>query len=302
MRGQHSDARNALQQLGPRIGFEKLFDLGRGLIGFLIQKVNRSEIGIQGIAINRPEFKLIEKLPPGGTEQVAETMLNAQFVNQGVNAILEAWLPGEEGGLAVAETLFGDFNPGGKLPITFPRHVGQVPVFYNCKPSGSRSHWFTDYVSEKVSPLYPFGHGLSYTSFDYTGLVIDRAQAGAGGNVDVSFKISNCGAAAGDEVVQLYVHDEIAVSPRPVKELNGFARISLKPGETRRVTFHLPVDSLAFYDEELKLTLEPGRIEVMVGGSSEDIRLRGEFEIIGPRKILVKERVFVTPVQVELPA
>ncbi len=214
------------------------------------------------------------------------------------NAILEAWLPGEEGGAAIAGALFGETNPGGKLPITFPRHVGQVPVFYNYKPSGMRSNWFVDYVSEKVTPLYPFGHGLSYTEFAYSDLRIDRSCATGGESVAITFNISNCGALAGDEVVQLYACDEYASLPRPLKELKGYQRINLQPGQTRQVTFHLPVDQLAFYDQDLNLVLEPGKIEVLVGSSSEDIRLKGEFEIVGEKKIPVKQRVFVCPVEV----
>lgn len=220
------------------------------------------------------------------------------WLDEKANAILEAWLPGEEGGTAIAEVLFGDVNPGGKLPITFPRHVGQVPVFYSYKPSGMRSNWYVDYVSEKVAPLYPFGHGLSYTNFDYSDLSMDRAQATIDESLDITFKIMNCGAVTGDEVVQLYIRDVFAATPRPVKELKGYLRLSLEPGESRQVTFQLPVNQLAFYDEDLDLVLESGEIEVMLGSSSEDIRLRGKFEIVGDRKMPVQERVFTCPVSV----
>lgn len=211
------------------------------------------------------------------------------------NAILEAWLPGEEGGCAVADILFGDVNPGGKLPITFPRSVGQLPVYYNAKPAGTKSFWYTDYVTEKVSALYPFGHGLSYTSFEYGELSIDRQKATAGESVDISLAVKNSGKVAGEEVVQLYIHDEYACTPRPVKELKGYRRVMLKPGETKRITFRLPVDQLAFYDLDLNLILEPGKIQVMVGSSSEDIRLCGELEIVGEKRMAVRERVFVCP-------
>ncbi len=221
------------------------------------------------------------------------------WLDQHANAILEAWLPGEEGGRAIADILFGKANPGGKLPVTFPRHVGQVPVFYNHKPSGMNSNWYGDYVSEKVTPLYPFGHGLSFTRFEYSDLFMQREQATGGESVDVSLKVTNTGPVAGDEVVQLYVRDEFATSPRPVKELKGYARLTLQPGEARKVTFHLPVNQLAFYDDDLNLVLEPGRIQVMLGSSSEDIRLRGEFEITGAQKMPVKERVFVCPVEIQ---
>ena len=214
------------------------------------------------------------------------------------SAILEAWLPGEEGGAAVAEALFGDANPGGKLPISFPRHVGQVPLFYNQKPSGGKSNWHWNYVSVEAGPLYPFGHGLSYTSFEYEDFRIAAGKAEAGGTVDVSVRIRNSGKMAGDEVAQLYICDECGCVPRPVKELKGFTRLTLQPGETRRVTFHLPVNQLAFYDEEMKLVVEPGTIQVMMGASSQDIRCEGRFEIAGGQKTSVEKRVFECPVEI----
>jgi beta-glucosidase len=214
------------------------------------------------------------------------------------SAILEVWLPGEEGGAAVAATLFGDANPGGRLPISFPRHVGQVPIFYNQKPSGGKSNWYWNYVSVEAGPLYPFGHGLSYTSFEYGDFRIGSAQVGAGGVVDVSVSIRNSGSVAGDEVAQLYICDEYGCVPRPVKELKGFTRLKLQPGKTRRVTFHLPVNQLAFYDEEMNLVVEPGAVSVMVGSSSADIRCEGIFEISGGQKTPVRERVFECPVEI----
>ena len=220
------------------------------------------------------------------------------WLAENANAILEAWLPGEEGGPAVADILFGDENPGGKLPISFPRSVGQVPIFYNAKPSGMKSNWYVDYVAEKVTPLYAFGHGLSYTLFEYGELSIDQKQAKVGESVDISLKVRNVGKVMGDEVVQLYIRDEYASMPRPIKELKGYQRVNLMPNEEQTITFHLPVDQLAFYDADLKLCVEAGKINVMLGSSSEDIRLRGEFEITGSKKAFVKDRVFVCPVTV----
>jgi beta-glucosidase len=216
---------------------------------------------------------------------------------QKADAILEVWLPGEEGGGAVAQVLFGDVNPGGKLPITFPRHVGQLPVFYNQKPSGGKSNWYHDYVNGEVKPLFPFGHGLSYTTFEYKDLKISKEGFKQGNTIDISVKIINTGRVLGDEVVQLYICDEYASIPRPIKELKGFIRLTLQPGETRCVTFHLPVDQLAFYDDKLDLVLESGRVNVMIGSSSEDIRLRGSFDIVGSKKTQVGDRIFVCPVE-----
>jgi beta-glucosidase len=214
------------------------------------------------------------------------------------NAILEAWLPGEEGGAAIADVLFGDVNPGGKLPITFPRAVGQVPLFYYSKPSGKGSNWYKDYVSELAAPLYPFGHGLSYTDFQFEDLQISRGEATIGETVDISLTVINTGSVPGDEVVQLYMRDEYASVPRPAKELKGFTRLALLPGESKSITFHLPVNQLAFYDNDLDLVLEAGKIILMLGSSSEDIRLTGEFMITGANKMPLEERVFFCPVEV----
>jgi beta-glucosidase len=226
------------------------------------------------------------------------------WLDERANAILEAWLPGEEGGAAVADVLFGDVNPGGKLPVTFPRHVGQLPIFYNHKPSGMKSHWYGDYVSEKAAPLYPFGHGLSYTRFEYSDLSInrmliqERKLAKRGETVEISLRVKNTGSVVGDEVVQLYICDEVASMPRPMKELKGFARLTLEPKESKSVTFGLPIDQLAFYDVDFNLVVEPGWFMVMVGSSSSDIRLTGRFEIIDKGIIHVTNRVFVCPVNV----
>jgi beta-glucosidase len=150
----------------------------------------------------------------------------------------------------------------------------------------------------EAGPLYPFGHGLSYTSFAYGDFTIASAQAASGGAMEVGVSVRNSGSVPGDEVVQLYICDEYGCVPRPLKELKGFARLRLQPGETRRVTFQLPVNQLAFYDEEMKLVVEPGRIKLMVGSSSADIRCEGSFEIVGEGKSLETERVFDCPVKV----
>lgn len=221
------------------------------------------------------------------------------WLAENANAILEAWLPGEEGGAAIADILFGDANPGGKLPITFPRGVGQVPIFYSASPSGRGSFWYQDYMDGKAAPLYPFGHGLSYTEFTYENLRISRPTATMDESIDISLTVTNTGPLVGDEVVQLYIRDEVASVPRPVKELKGYLRVRLLPGETKSITFHLPVNQLGFYDNCLKLVLEPGKSIVLLGSSSEDIRLTGEFEITGAAKMTVQERMFYCPVEVE---
>jgi beta-glucosidase len=192
-----------------------------------------------------------------------------------VPAIVDAWYAGEEGGNAIADVLFGDYNPAGKLPITFPQTVGQVPLYYNPKPTG-RSY---DYITVSGKPLFPFGHGLSYTQFEYTNLQISPAATAPDGIVEVRVDVRNSGARAGDEVVQLYIHDAVASVSRPLKELKGFQRISLAPGETKTVVFTLGPQHLVMLDIRLKPIVEPGTFEVMIGSSSEDIRLKGAFEV-----------------------
>lgn len=211
-------------------------------------------------------------------------------------AVLLCWVPGMEGGRAAADILFGTVNPSGKLPLSLPRSAGQVPVFYNHKPSGMRSNIHINYVNEPVTPLFAFGHGLSYTSFQYDHLTISRQSVKAGETVDIALDLTNSGLVSGDEVVQLYLRDEYGSLPRPVKELKGFVRLTLQPGETRKVIFHLPVNQLAYYDHDLELMLEPGRFLVMVGAASDDIRLEGAFEVAEDEPVPVKDRVFICPV------
>lgn len=204
-----------------------------------------------------------------------------EWMAEQIPAILVAWFPGEEGGNAVADALFGDVNPGGKLPISFPHTAGQLPVYYGHKPSGGRSQWKVNYVETPSSPLYPFGYGLSYTSFTYGNLRISSGQAQPGDIITISAEIKNTGARAGDEIVQLYTHTTRSSVTRPVKELRGFKRVRLAPGETRTVTFTLPVNQLGYYDRQMQFGVEPGVVEVFVGRSSQSDDLSGSFEIVG---------------------
>jgi beta-glucosidase len=259
---------------------------------------DRAELGLTGV-----QEELAKAVVAAG-KPVVVVMINGRplsinWLADHASAILEAWLPGEEGGDAVAAVLFGAVNPGGKLPVSIARSAGQVPLTYNHPPSGGLSSWYGDYMDMPASPLYAFGHGLSYTTFEYSDLKISPEQAVADGQVDISLTVKNTGKLAGDEVVQLYICDECASVPRPVIELKGFCRVGLQPGESRKLAFQLPVNLLAFYDTQRKLILEAGTIRILVGSSSTDVRLRGSLEIVGasPRKIA--ERVFECPVTVE---
>jgi beta-glucosidase len=224
--------------------------------------------------------------------------MSISWIAEKIPAIIEAWLPGEEGGRAVADVIFGDYNPGGKLPISIPQSVGQLPVYYYHKPSGGRSHWKGDYVELSTKPLYPFGYGLSYTEFSYTNLNISNRKVSLRDRmVEISVDIKNTGTLKGDEVVQLYIHQEALSVTRPVKELKGFKRITLDAGEEKTVIFKLSIEQLGFYDENMEYVVEPGRVDVMIGSSSEDIRLRDYFEIVGEKEKVAKK--FITEVRVE---
>jgi len=192
-----------------------------------------------------------------------------------VGAVIEAWYPGEQGGHAVADVLAGDYNPAGRLPITFPVAEGQLPLSYNHKPTGRGD----DYVDLTGQPLFPFGHGLSYTTFAYSGLRIEPAALTAAGKVTVRCSVTNGGTRAGDEVVQLYLRDVLASVARPVMELKGFQRVHLDPGQAKELVFELGSEHLQMLDAALRWVVEPGTFRVMIGGSSKDIRLRGEFTV-----------------------
>jgi beta-glucosidase len=193
-----------------------------------------------------------------------------------VPAILECFYLGQEGGTAVAEALFGDVNPGGKLPISFPRHVGQVPVYYGRKPTS-----FRNYLDMPRGPLYSFGHGLSYTTFKIDNLNVTPARIAPEGRATVTVDVANTGSRAGDEVVQLYIRDQVSSVTRPLKELRGFERVSLSPGEKKTVTFTLGPEALALYDEKMVRVVEPGLFDVMVGGSLESLS-QASLEVVRP--------------------
>lgn len=190
-------------------------------------------------------------------------------------AIVDVWYPGDVGGLAVADVLFGDYNPGGKLPITFPRREGQLTLTYNHKPTGRGD----EYLDLSGEPLFPFGHGLSYTTFRYSDLKLSSQSVSAGQSVRVSCKVKNTGNLAGEEVVQLYLHDLLSDVSRPVNELKGFRRISLAAGEEQSVEFTLTPEALAHLDKDMKEIVEPGDFRVMIGSSSKDLRLKGLFTV-----------------------
>jgi beta-glucosidase len=191
--------------------------------------------------------------------------LSINFTAEHVPAILEGWYLGQEGGTAAAKVIFGDVNPGGKLPVTFPRSVGQLPAYYDHKPSRNRSYEFVD-----NSPLFPFGFGLSYTTFRFDNLRIDPAKMGTGATATVRVDVTNTGRREGDEVAQLYIHQQLSLVTQPVMALREFRRVSLKPGEKTTVEFKLTPQDLAIWDENMRWAVQPGEFDIMVGPSSAD--------------------------------
>jgi beta-glucosidase len=210
---------------------------------------------------------------------VAGRPIGSAALHERCAAVLMAWLPGQEGGEAVAEVLAGDAGPGGKLPISYPHSAGQIPVYYGHKVSGGRSHWKGDYIDGPAAPLYPFGHGLAYTTFALSGATLGRTELSWHDAVTTTVTVANTGDRAGDEVVQLYVRDPVASVTRPVLELASFVRLELGPGESRTVTFETPVGQLGFYDRGCDYLVEPGRLDVLVGTSSADLVEVGSVEV-----------------------
>ena len=258
--------------------------------------------GVDATDINLPpcQEKFLRQAAALGKPLVAVHLdgrpISSDAADQCCAAILECWSPAEVGAQAICDVLLGDYNPGGKLPVSVAYNAGQVPVYY-AHPWGSGWHQsesigFPDYVDCPHRPRYPFGFGLSYTSFAYAGLEISRKEVPAGENVEISFTVENTGPVPGDEVAQLYVSDVYASMTRPVKELAGFARVHLEPGEKKRLTFSLHTSQLAFLDQDMKWKIEHGEIRVEAAASSDDVRLSGSFRIDGDLWIESKEREF----------
>jgi beta-glucosidase len=208
-----------------------------------------------------------------------------------IPAIVEAWEPGERGGEAVADVLFGDYNPTGRLAITIARGVGQLPAYYNYKPSKEywmQRGWSHDggYADMPGTPLYPFGYGLSYTDFKYSNLLINPAQIYQGGDAEVSVDVTNVGKRPGVETAQLYVHERYAPVALPVKQLRGFERVALNPGDTKTVTMKLTPEDLMLLDRDMRWVVVPGIFDIMIGKSSADIVLRDSLEVKGANPLI----------------
>jgi beta-glucosidase len=218
--------------------------------------------------VGRQEL-LIKSVVATGTPVIALLFNGSPIANtclvQSVPVIFECWYLGQECGAAIADVLFGDYNPGGKLPITIPRSAGHLPAFYNHKPSARRGYLFDD-----VSPLFAFGYGLSYTKFSFSHVRLKSKRISRREQTQALVDVKNTGKRAGTEVVQMYIRDCVSSVTRPVKELKGFKKVTLKPGEKKTVALDITSESLAFYDINMKYVVEPGEFEIMVGNSSRD--------------------------------
>ncbi|MDT5270751.1 MAG: beta-glucosidase, partial [Acidobacteriota bacterium] len=233
------------------------------------------------------QLELLQAIHQTGKPYVVVLMngrpLSIGWVAENSPAILETWFAGTRGGEAIADVLFGDYNPGGKLPVTFPRNAGQEPFYYNQPTTGrppSNEKYTSKYLDVPVAPVYPFGYGLSYTTFRLSNLRLSAPRINASGSVDVSVEVENTGRREGDEVVQLYIRDVAASRVRPSKELKGFKRVTLQPGERRTLNFKLTSAELGFYNTEMRYVVEPGAFKVMAGRSSADPEmLEATFEV-----------------------
>jgi beta-glucosidase len=275
--GYSSDTSKQNENLQKAINTVNSADIAVVVLGEDINEVGEGK-DRANLDLNQQQTRLIEAVYKTGKPTVVVLFngrpLCINWVAKKIPAIVESWFLGDAGGLAVADVLLGKVNPSGKLPMTFPRSVGQVPFYYNHKPTSKHV-----YVDEDTSPLYPFGHGLSYTTFQYSGLNINRKTIPVNGSVNVSISIKNTGKVEGTEVVQLYLRDVIASVTTPIKSLKGFKRISLKPGESGVVEFKIDNKELMLWNRQMKQVVEPGEFKVMIGSSSEDIRMSSSFYV-----------------------
>ena len=263
--------------LQPAIDIAKKADVAVVVLGESNELVEENR-DVATLDLHGMQQELIEAIQKTGTPVVCVLLngrpLSINWVNENIPAIVEGWFPGEAGGKAVADVLFGNYNPGGRLPITFPKSVGQLPIYYNQKPSAIHR-----YVSESENPLYTFGYGLSYTTFEYSNLTLSTTEIKADGSLKVSVDVKNTGNYDGDEVVQLYINDVYSSVTTPEKTLKGFKRVFIKKGATEKVEFTLTPDELALWNREMKNVVEAGNFEVMVGGNSTDL-LKTNFKVL----------------------
>jgi beta-glucosidase len=263
--------------LQPAVDIAKNADVAIVVLGESRELVEENR-DVATLDLHGMQLDLIKAIHATGTPVVCVLLngrpLSINWINEHIPAIVEGWFPGEFSGQAVADVLFGHYNPAGRLPITFPKSVGQIPIYYNQKPSGIHR-----YVSESEKPLYPFGHGLSYTQFDHSNLRLSADEISMDDSVIVSLDVENIGSMDGEEVVQLYINDVYSSVTTPKKTLKGFQRIFVKKGEVKTVSITLTPEELSIWNREMKRVVEPGEFEVMIGGNSTDV-LKTTFQVI----------------------
>ena len=256
-----------------------------------------SDLGLTGA-----QQALVEATVATGTPTVVVLVggriFSVPWLAEHASAVLEVFCPGEQGGAGVADVLFGRTSPAARLPISMPRSVGQLPVYYNHRSGSGRSQMLGDYIDGPTRPLFAFGHGLSYTSFEYGPVAMSNETPAPNECVTVELDVANVGDRDGDEVVQLYVRDEVARCSRPIRQLAGFVRTHFAAGERKRIRFHLDLSQLGYYDEEMRFVVEPGFVQLEVGASSEDVRSRARFEIRGDLRELPTAEIVATRVEV----
>ena len=269
------------------------------LIAQAVQTANQADVvvavlgeafGMSGEAASRSmiglldnQLQLLKALKATGKPIVLVLMsgrpLTLEWENENCAAILETWFSGSQAGNAITSVLFGDYNPSGKLTMTFPRNVGQIPIYYNSKNTGRpmdpNNKYSTKYLDVPNTPLYPFGYGLSYTTFRYDDIKLSTTTVRSGQPITASVTVTNTGKYDGTETVQLYIRDLVGSVSRPVKELKGFRKVTLKAGESSTVSFRITVDDLKFYNWDLKYIAEPGDFKVFIGGNSQDVKEAG---------------------------
>jgi len=254
----------------PAIDIAKKADVAIVVLGESNELVEENR-DVASLDLHGMQQELIEAIQKTGTPVVCVLLngrpLSTNWISENIPALIEGWFPGEAGGRAVADVLFGDYNPGGRLPITVPKSVGQLPIYYNQKPSAIHR-----YVSESENPLYTFGYGLSYTKFEYSNFAINTKEIKTDGELKISVDVKNTGNYDGDEVVQLYINDVYSTVTTPKKTLKGFQRLFIKKGETKKVEFTLTGDELSIWNREMKRVVESGDFEVMVGGNSTELQ------------------------------
>ena len=260
------------------------------------EAASRASIELPGLqlALARTVIRAARLSTGGQSKTIVAVLMNGRplaipELAAEVPAIVESWFLGNQHGSAVADILFGDYNPGGKLPVTFPRATGQIPIYYNHRNTGrppdSANSYTSKYLDLPWTPLFPFGYGLSYTTFEYSNLRLSAQKIGPADSLEVSVDLRNSGDRAGDEVVQVYVRDDVASVAEPVRALKAFRRITLQPGEARTVSFKLGPDSFSLYDRQMRRVVEPGTFTVYAGGNS-NAALSTRFEFTGDTLVL----------------